>query len=241
MSQMNGRIETFPDPAALARHVAEWMTSAALAATGAFRVSLSGGSTPKALYTLLASDDFCGRFPWTRVSWYWGDERLVPYDHPESNYRMAREAMLAKAPVPPENVHPVPTNGAPDEAASRYERTLQAAYGAAVLDQARPLFDITLLGLGTDGHTASLLPNDPLLQERKHWVAAVSHGRPEVRITMTYPVIESSRQVAFLVAGKEKAAIFSAIRTGAGQAPAARVNPIGELIWFVDMAAAGEP
>jgi 6-phosphogluconolactonase len=241
MSQMNGRIETLPDPAALARHVAEWMTSAALAATGTFRVSLSGGSTPKALYTLLASDDFRGRFPWTRVSWYWGDERFVPYDHPESNYRMSREAMLAKAAVPRENVHPVPTNGTPEQAASRYERTLQAAYGAAVLDRARPLFDITLLGLGADGHTASLLPNDPVLQERKHWVAAVSHGRPEVRITMTYPVIESSRQVAFLVTGREKAAIFSAIRTGEGQAPAARVNPIGELIWFVDRAAAGDP
>jgi 6-phosphogluconolactonase len=241
MSQMNGRIETLADTAALARHVAEWMTSAALAATGAFRVSLSGGSTPKALYTLLASDDFRGRFPWARVSWYWGDERFVPHDHPESNYRMGREAMLAKAPVPPENVHPVPTNGTPEEAASRYERTLQAAYGAAVLDRVRPLFDITLLGLGTDGHTASLLPNDPVLQERRRWVVAVSHRRPEVRITMTYPVIESSRQVAFLVAGKEKAAIFSAIRTGESQAPAARVNPIGELIWFVDMAAAGEP
>src|SRR5262245_6574422 len=241
MGEMNGRIETLPDPAALARHVAEWMTSAALAATGAFRVSLSGGSTPKALYTLLASDDFRGRFPWTRVSWYWGDERFVPYDHPASNYGMAREAMLSKAPVPPENIHPVPADGAPEEAALDYERTLQAAYGAAVLDRARPLFDITLLGLGTDGHTASLLPNDPVLRERKHWVAAVSRGRPEVRITMTYPVIESSRQVAFLVAGKEKAAIFSAISTGsASEAPAARVNPIGELTWFVDMAAAGE-
>jgi 6-phosphogluconolactonase len=239
MSQMNGRIETLADTAALARHVAEWMTSAALAATGAFRVSLSGGSTPKALYTLLASDDFRGRFPWARVSWYWGDERFVPYDDPESNYRMTREAMFAKAPVPPENVHPVPTNGTPEEAASRYERTLQAAYGAAILDRARPLFDITLLGIGTDGHTASLLPNDPVLQERKHWVAAVSHGRPEVRITMTYPAIESSRQVAFLVAGKEKAAIFSAIRMGDTQVPAARVNPVGELIWFVDRAATG--
>jgi 6-phosphogluconolactonase len=240
MSQMNGRIETLPDPAALARHVAEWMTSAALAAPATFRVSLSGGSTPKALYTLLASDEFRGRFPWTRVSWYWGDERFVPHDHQESNYRMSREAMLAKAPVPPENVHPVPTNGTPEQAASRYERTLQAAYGAAVLDPARPLFDITLLGLGTDGHTASLLPNDPVLEERKRWVAVVSHGRPEVRVTMTYPVIESSRQVAFLVAGKEKAAIFRAIRAGESQAPAARVKPVGALIWFVDMAATGE-
>jgi 6-phosphogluconolactonase len=241
MSQMNGRIETFADPAALAHHVAEWMTSAALAATGAFRISLSGGSTPKTLYTLLASDDFRGRFPWTRVSWYWGDERFVPYDHPESNYRMTCEAMLRKVPVPPGNIHPVPVDGTPEEAALRYERILQATYGAAVLDPARPLFDITLLGLGTDGHTASLLPSDPVLQERKRWVAAVSHGRPEVRITMTYPVIESSRRVAFLVVGKKKAAIFNAIRAGASWAPAARIKPLGELIWFVDKAAAEEP
>src|SRR5215510_150975 len=240
MSAMTGRIETLADPTALARHVAEWMTGAALAGNGPFRVSLSGGSTPKTLYALLASDAFRERFPWRRVSWYWGDERFVPHDHPDSNYRMTREAMLAKAPVPPENIHPVPADGTPEEAALRYERTLQEAYGAAALDPERPLFDITLLGLGTDGHTASLLPNDPVLQERKRWVAVVSHGRPEVRVTMTYPVIESSRQVAFLVAGQEKAAIFSAIRAGASQAPAARVKPHGELIWFVDAAATGE-
>jgi 6-phosphogluconolactonase len=240
MGEMSGRIEILPDPAALARHVAEWMTSAALAANGAFRVSLSGGSTPKALYALLASDEFRGRFPWRRVSWYWGDERFVTYDHPESNYRMTREAMLAKAPVPPENIHPVPADGTPEEAASRYERTLQEAYGATVLTPARPLFDITLLGLGADGHTASLLPGEPVLQERTRWVAAVSHGRPEIRITMTYPVIESSRRVAFLVAGKEKAAIFSAIRAGGSQVPAARVRPVGDLFWFVDRAAAGD-
>src|ERR671913_405372 len=105
---MNGRIEVLPDPAALA-------------AQGPFRVSLSGGSTPKALFALLASSEFIGRFPWPQVSWYWGDERFVPYDHPESNYRMTREAMLAKAPVPPGNVHPVPADGTPEEAALRYE------------------------------------------------------------------------------------------------------------------------
>ncbi len=153
---------------------------------------------------------------------------------------MTREAMLAKAPVPPENIHPVPTDGIPDDAARRYERTLQEAYGAAVLDPRRALFDVTLLGLGPDGHTASLLPGEPVLNERKRWVAAVSHGRPEVRITMTYPVIESSRRVAFLVAGEEKAEILSAIRAGDSPVPAARVQPVGELFWFVDRAAAGE-
>lgn len=240
MGEMRGRVETLADPPALARRVAEWMTSMALATKGPVRVSLSGGSTPKALFALLASDEFIGRFPWSQVFWYWGDERFVPYDHPESNYRMTREAMLDKAPVPPGHVHPVPVDGTPEEAAARYERTLQTAYGAEVLDPAKPLFDITLLGLGPDGHTASLLPGEPVLEERKRWTAAVSHGRPEVRITMTYPAIESSRGVAFLVAGKEKAAMFGAIRAGGSDVPAARVEPVGELVWFVDRAAAGE-
>jgi 6-phosphogluconolactonase len=240
MGQAIGRIEVLPDPLALARHVAEWMTVAASAAKGPFRVSLSGGSTPKTLYGLLASDEFRDRFPWQLVSWYWGDERFVPYDHPDSNYRMTREAMLAKAPVPPENIHPVPADGTPEDAARRYEQTLQEAYGAAAFDPARPLFDVTLLGLGPDGHTASLLPGEPVLEERKRWVAAVSHGRPETRITMTYPAIESSRRVAFLVAGREKAAILRAIRAGNSEVPAARVRPVGELFWFVDRAAAGE-
>jgi 6-phosphogluconolactonase len=236
---MMGRIEVLPDPLSLARHVAAWMTATALATPGPFRVSLSGGSTPKTLYGLLASDAFRRQFPWQRVSWYWGDERFVPYDHPESNYRMTREAMLAKVPVPQENIHPVPADGTPDDAVRRYEATLQQANGGPALDPARPLFDITLLGLGSDGHTASLLPGDPVLEERTRWVAAVSHGRPEVRITLTYPAIESSRYVAFLVAGKEKAAIFRAIRAGGSDLPAARVRPVGELIWFADQGAAG--
>jgi 6-phosphogluconolactonase len=238
MSKMIGHTEVLADPPSLARHVAEWMTALAVAATGPFRVSLSGGSTPKALYELLASDAFVGRFPWTQVHWYWGDERFVPYDHPDSNYRMTREAMLAKAPVPSQNINPMPTDGDPDAAAARYERTLQTAYGATVLDPARPLFDVTLLGLGSDGHTASLLPGEAVLEERRRWVAAVSHGRPEVRITMTYPAIDSSRHVAFLVAGQEKAQIVGQIQRGDGQVPAARVHPVGELVWFLDQAAA---
>jgi|SRR5262245_29770925 len=240
MHDAMGRMEILSDTPSLARHVAEWMTTAALAVNGPFRVSLSGGSTPKTLYGLLASDDFRDRFPWRHVSWYWGDERFVPHDHPDSNYRMTREAMLTRAPVPPENVHPVPADGTPEDAARRYERTLQDVYGATVLDPARPLFDLTLLGLGADGHTASLLPGEPALTERKRWVIPVSHGRPEIRITMTYPVIESSRRVAFLVTGREKAGILRTIRAGGSDVPAARVRPLGELVWFVDRAAVGE-
>jgi 6-phosphogluconolactonase len=232
------RVETLPDGQALAHRVAHWVTDTALATPGPFRVSLSGGSTPKTLYGLLASSPFRERFPWQRAVWYWGDERFVARDHPDSNYRMTREAMLSKVPAPAENIRPVPTEGTPDQAAARYEQLLKADYGESTFDPARPLFDITLLGLGTDGHTASLLPGEPVLEERKRWVAAVSHGRPEVRITMTYPAIESSRHVAFLVSGKEKAAILRAIRNGDSDAPAARLRPVGELIWFVDQAAA---
>jgi len=240
MNEPRGRIEILPDRLALAHRVAGWMTDAALAAKGPFRVALSGGSTPKTLYGLLASDKFRDRFPWPLVSWYWGDERFVPHDHPESNYGMVCEAMLSRVPVRPENIHPIPVDGQPAEAAERYEWILQEVYGAATLDSRRPLFDVTLLGLGADGHTASLLPGDPVLEERRRWVAAVSQGRPEIRITTTYPVIESSRRVAFLVVGQEKTAILQAIRTGTSQVPAARVRPVGELVWFVDRAAAGE-
>lgn len=235
---MNGHVEVLADPRTLSRHVAQWMTDLAIASQGPFRVSLSGGSTPKTLYELLASDEFSPRFPWQRAHWYWGDERFVPHDDPDSNYRMAHEAMLGKAPVPPQNIHPVPVDGGPDEAALRYERSLQEAYGAPTLDPAKPLFDLTLLGLGTDGHTASLLPGQPVLAERERWVAAVPHGRPEVRITMTYPTLESSRQAAFLVTGEDKAEIFASIYAGESEVPAALLQPVGELTWFVDRAAA---
>lgn len=235
---MNGRIEIGRNAADLAQRAAEWMSAAALAATGPFRVALAGGSTPRALYEELAGGRFRDRFPWERVDWFWGDERWVPREDPRSNYRMAREAMLSRVPVSPGKIHPIPTSGTPEEAARSYERTLQAAYGSATLESGRPLFEVVLLGVGADGHTASLLPGQPVLEERNRWVAAVPEGREEARITLTYPALESSRHVAFLVAGEGKAAILRAIR-GGSEVPAARLAPSGELIWFVDRQAAG--
>ncbi|MGD8329911.1 MAG: 6-phosphogluconolactonase [Acidobacteriota bacterium] len=236
---MKGRTEVLADPPELARRVAAWLTELALSSSGPFRIVLSGGSTPRPLYELLASDEFRTRFPWPRTFWYWGDERFVARDDPDSNYRMTYEAMLSKVPVPTDHIFPIPVDGVPDEAALRYERTLQQEYGGAKLDPARPLFDITLLGLGSDGHTASLLPGEPVLEERDHWVAAVPHGRSQVRITLTYPALESSRHVAFLVVGQQKAGIVADIREGGSQVPAARVQPLGELVWFLDRAALG--
>ena len=240
MAEMLGKIEVLDDPLSLAKYVAEWMTQAALASSGPFRVALSGGSTPKTLYSLLASPEFKDRFPWSRVVWFWGDERFVPQDHPDSNYKMTRDAMLAKAPVPPENIFPVPVVGDPDAAAARYAEILQQVSGARILDPTRPVFDIVLLGLGPDGHTASLLPGEPVLKERTKWVACVPHGRDEVRITLTYPALESARRVAFLVAGKEKAAIFKEIQTGQSLVPAAQLRPTGDLFWFLDRAVVEE-
>ncbi len=239
MTNFHGRVEIAKDAEALAHRVAEYFAQLAAASNDRFRVALSGGSTPKKLYELLASSEFRKRVPWGRILWFWGDERFVSHDDPDSNYRMAQEAMLSRIPVPRENIFPIPTDGDPDAAVARYESTLKRIYGQESLIPDEPLFDIVLLGMGDDGHTASLIPGERVLEDRTHWVAAVPHGRPEVRITLTYPAIQSSRHVAFLVQGESKAKMFRAIRSGQSDAPAARVRPQGELIWFVDRAAAG--
>jgi 6-phosphogluconolactonase len=153
---------------------------------------------------------------------------------------MVREALLSRAPIPTANVHPVPTEGiSPESAANSYERELKTFYGGEHLDPTRPLFDVTLLGLGPDGHTASLFPGTAVLAERDRWVAAVVGPKSEARITLTYPVLESSRHVAFLVAGKEKRGIFDQLQRGNTDLPAARLRPIGTLCLFADVAAAG--
>jgi 6-phosphogluconolactonase len=204
------------------------------------RIALSGGSTPRRTYQELVSPRLIGRFPWPRVHWYWGDERFVPPDHPESNYRMVREAMLDVAPVPPANIHPIPTVGlGPDEAAAAYDAELRRAYGGALLVPDRPLFDVCLLGLGDDGHTASLIPGEPALGERDHWVAVVAHGRPETRITLTYPAIDASRHIAFLVSGGGKRDILREVLAGGSTVPAAQLSPLGDLVFIADRAAAG--
>jgi 6-phosphogluconolactonase len=203
-------------------------------------VALSGGNTPKPLYELLAQEPIKSRLPWERVHWILGDERFVSPTDPASNYGMARAAFLAHVPVPPANVHPVETESVTlDEAAQRYEAMLKALYGADMLDPRRPLLDLTLLGLGDDGHTASLLPGEPVLQERKRWVAPVPKGRVEERITLTYPALDSSAVVAFLVSGEGKRDILDKILSGETDFPAAHIRPVGKVIWFVDRAAAG--
>lgn len=225
-------------PDALARQVAEWMVACLAAGSGQIAVALSGGSTPKRLYGLLAGDEFAPRLPWDRVHWFWGDERFVPPDDASSNYRMAREAMLGRAPVPPSHVHPVPTVGlSPEASAAAYERTLREFHGSA--DLGRKLFHVVLLGLGTNGHFASLFPGTPSLDERRAWAVPVTPAGETTRITLTYPALESCRHAAFLVSGADKRDVLARVRAGEAELPAARYRPSGELRWFADAAAEG--
>jgi 6-phosphogluconolactonase len=241
MSQVPASVEVAEDPEALAHRGARWITDLSAASRDRFAICLSGGSTPRRLYQLLAESSYRDAMPWDRVHWFWGDERFVPWNHPDSNYGMAYAALLGKVPVPPRNIHGIATSGSPADAAAAYERVLKSYYGSESLDPTRPLFDIQILGLGPDGHTASLIPGTSVLDERRRWVAEFIGGRPEPRITLTYPALESSRHTAFLVAGADKRETLSRALAGDQALPAARLRPIGELIWFVDEAAQPRP
>ncbi len=240
MTPAFGTLRVFADAASLSQGGAEFLCGRAEAASGMFTLCLSGGSTPKRLYRALATSPLLERFPWSRTQFAFGDERFVPPDDPASNARMAAEAMFSRAPVPAGNVHRIPTVGVtPDQAAADYERTLRGLHGGQAPTPERPLFDVCFLGVGDDGHTASLIPGEAVLSERVRWVGVVAHGRPEVRITLTYPALESSRAVVFLVQGEGKRAILDRILSGDATVPAGRLRPVGEVLWLADRAAAG--
>jgi 6-phosphogluconolactonase len=239
---MSGRfeLEILSDPAALARRAADWLLDLILRTDGIFALGLSGGGTPRTLYELLATPPYRDALPFERIHWFWGDERFVPPSDPRSNFRMVWEALLSHVPVPPENIHPIPTAGVDaEEGARTYEGELKAFYGADRLDPARPLFDALLLGLGPDGHTASLFPGGAALARTKEWAAGAEGPDREARITLTYPALESARAAAFLVAGAEKRAILSRLLSGDQDLPAGRLRPLGVRRVFADALAAG--
>jgi 6-phosphogluconolactonase len=231
------QLDILPDPQSMAESAAAWIAKQAAATDEVFRMALSGGSTPRLLYSILASSAFRERIEWRRVELFWGDERFVPHTAERSNYRMVRETLLAHAPVLIDHVHPIVIEADPENSARRYEALLKSIYGSETLLPSLPLFDLVLLGLGEDGHTASLFPGSRLLGERTNWVAAVE-DRAEPRITLTYPAIASSRAVAFLVSGEEKADMLRRVQEGDRSLPAARVSSEGKVVWFVDEAAA---
>jgi 6-phosphogluconolactonase len=228
----------FENAEALAHDGAKWLCALARASGRTFAVCLSGGSTPRRMYECLAGPDIASRLPWDRVHWFWGDERFVPHDDRDSNYRMARDAFLSRVPVPEGNIHAIPTEGlSPEQAAAAYEAALKHFYGAETIAPDRPLFDVTLLGIGENGHTASLFPGQSALQETRRWVVAVVGAKSEPRITLTYPVLDSSRDVAFLATGTEKRHVIARVQAGDRTLPAAVVRPVGRLHWFMDRAA----
>lgn len=239
---MRGTLVVCPDLESLSREAANRFAAAVTNRShpqAPFRVALAGGSTPRQLYALLASEEFRNRIPWRQLHFFWGDERLVPKDHPQSNYRMAVETLLKHVPVPGENIHPAPTQASLDGSALAYEQTIRAHFNQR---RGVPSFDLILLGLGADGHTASLFPFAPALEEKQRLV--VTHNPPTVplaRVTFTFPLLNKAQRVFFLVAGEEKAAALHQVVEGGERLPAQRVAPRkGELVWLVDRAAASQ-
>ncbi len=232
---------TFSSPVRLARAAAETLVEtlrAALAERSRATLVLTGGATPQPLYRLLAAD-YRHALDWQRVDVFWGDERHVPHDAEDSNCRMARETLLGDLPVPEPNVHPVPTGSTPEADAAAYEATLRAHFREDVPD-----FDLLLLGMGADGHVASLFPESEALGETERWVVATeAPPRHPVRdrVSLTFPALSAARTVLFLVAGEQKAeAVAAALRDPEHAPPAERVGARERLLWFLDDAAAGE-
>jgi 6-phosphogluconolactonase len=234
MSGIAGTLEVVKDAGALAARAAEIVAGHLRVAKYPFRLVLSGGSTPRATYQLLA----CKDIDWDCCEIFFSDERFVPPDHPDSNYRMVRETLLSGYNVKPRKILAIPTDGSLQSAADRYDEALRQQYGAGTLEDGAPLFHLTLLGLGEDGHTASLLPDQPVLKERERWAAPVPEGRGEPRITLTYPALNSSELILFLVSGAAKRDALAQARGGA--LPAGALRPAGDIVWLADEAAAGE-
>lgn len=237
----NARI--FADMDALSRAVVEGsvrVVNQAVAARGRCLIALSGGRTPEKAYELW-STEFREQMPWAKTHFFWGDERFVPADDPKSNYRMTRESLFRHIPTPPENIHPIETNfPQADEAARAYEKVVRG-----FIPEAGPSFDLMFLGVGGEGHTASLFPDSPALREEKRWVVGVrAPAEPPVRISLTFPILRRPRVTYFLLAGTEKQEIVAALRKDAGagveELPVEMLRPEGEVIWFLDRAAAGE-
>ncbi len=252
---MKPEVRRYSDLEALSDSAAEFICAEAQEcqeARGLFTLVFAGGKTPELLYQNLVQPSFNLRMPWSHTHFFWGDERCVRPDHPESNFGMVSRALISKVPIPPQNVHRIEAeNGTPGEVAGAYERTLRRFFGPAdngsptpsssLKEQSFPSFDLVVLGMGKDGHTASLFPGDPVVEERERWVAAVPNPRgspPVPRVTLTLPVINTGRYVLFLVSGAEKRDVVRLIlndpRAASRLYPAARVCPEGRLVWFID-------
>jgi len=240
-------IEIYPDAEALALHTADVLAMAAqeaAAARGRFAVALSGGETPKTLYRMLARQQFSQKVPWRRVQLYWGDERCVSPDDPTSNYGVARETFIKHVPIAPANVHRMLGEEEPGKAADTYEKELRDLAAKERPPSGVPVFDLVLLGLGRDGHTASLFPRSDALTVEDRFCVATQAPDGSPRLTVTAPVINAARRVWFYVSGADKAGMVAEVLEGLRAplaVPAQGVAPVhGTLTWLLDEAAAAE-
>jgi 6-phosphogluconolactonase len=233
------RLIVEPDAEALAQAAAERVMARIAANPGRIAICLTGGSSPKKLYQLLGSDAYRGKIPWDRAHWFIGDERFVPSSDPLNNMAMARSTFLDRN-SPSGHIHPIPTNaGNPDQSAEAYARELKAFYGADQLDPPQPLFDLVLMGVGPDGHTASLFPGYPAIEENRRWVVGVPNANvaPFVpRVSLTLPALASCREMLFEIAGHDKQPILTRLLNNENL-PAIRARSNGETVWLVDQAA----
>ncbi|MBR0985099.1 6-phosphogluconolactonase [Bradyrhizobium liaoningense] len=230
------------DAEALAQAAAERVMARIAANPSRIAICLTGGSSPKKLYQLLGSAPWRGKIPWDRVHWFIGDERFVPDSDPLNNMAVARATFLDRN-APSGHIHPIPTTADnPDRSALAYARELQAFYGSESLDPARPLFDLVLMGAGPDGHTASLFPGFPEIEETERWVVGVPKANvaPFVpRVSLTLPALASCREMLFEIAGHDKQPILTRLVNGE-TLPALRARSNGETVWLVDQAALPE-
>ena len=234
-------IEVYPDLESLSRAAAALLVeqaNLAVAVRGRFSVALAGGATPRRTYELLAAPPLKDQAPWDRVHVFWGDERCVPLTDPRSNARLAQAAWLDRVPIPAAQIHPMNCASDPAAAAREYEVELREFFAGQP-----PILDLVLLGLGEDGHTASLFPGTPVLAESERWVAAVAAAEQDLpRVTLTPPLINQAAMVVFLVAGSAKAGVLWDVLHGPrdpGRLPAQLIQPHeGGLLWLVDLAAA---
>lgn len=250
---MTPEFRYLPNLAEMSLHAAKFvrdLSQECVSARNHFTLVLAGGGTPRQLYRILAEPDYAAAMPWDKTHIFWGDERCVPPDHPDSNYRMANDALLSRVEISPWSIQRMPGEKDPPElAAAEYEKRLRlfvkSVHGNGDVSTAPrssyPSFDLILLGIGSDGHTASLFPGDPAVDQTYQWVTTVPNpaGRPPVpRITLTLPVINQARNVVFLVSGAGKETVVRAMKRDYEEAaslyPAARVRPEGRLILFHD-------
>ncbi len=230
------------DPASFYRRLAEIFSDIAVKSASArrrFTVALSGGDTPRPLHRLLAVSPYAERLPWSMTHVFWVDERCVPIDDDASNFGKAQKDLIEKVPIPVAQIHPMHTGRASETEAAAYEKLLKTELASGLPEI--PSFDLMLLGLGADGHTASLFPEKDFRKNKHRWVMAVRGGNPDVdRLTLTLPVINQAKTVVFMAAGKSKAGILKAVfEDRLPELPASHVNPVnGRLIWVLDQEAA---